>query len=77
MHVTYLDNLPSDTASQIALNRIVGAAEAAAFCNISLPHWRRLYRAGKVPKPVKLSARKLGWRLGTLIEFNSGRTGEV
>lgn len=73
MSRNYLEGLPADVATQITLNRVVGAAEAAAFCNFSLAHWRRLYRAGKVPKPVKLSGRKLGWRQGTLIEFNSQR----
>ena len=62
-----LDNLPTE----IAMHRIVGAADAAAFCNYSLPHWRRLYRAKKVPEPIRLSDRKLGWRIGPLIGFNS------
>ena len=70
---TYLDGLPSDVATEVAMNRIVGAADAAKFCNISLAHWRRLYRAKKVPAPIRLGERKLGWRLGTLIEFNSKR----
>ncbi|MFH6781152.1 MULTISPECIES: helix-turn-helix transcriptional regulator [Methylobacterium] len=72
---SYLDDLPREVASQIAMNRIVGAAEAASFCNYSLPHWRRLYRAKRVPAPVKLNGRKVGWKLGTLIEFNSQRSG--
>lgn len=71
---SYLEGLPPEVAAQIALNRVVGAAEAAAFCNFSLPHWRRLYRAGKVPRPVKLGGRKLGWRQGALIAFNAQRT---
>ena len=70
---SYLDNLPTEIAAEVAMNRIVGAADAAKFCNISLPHWRRLYRAKKVPEPIRLSERKLGWRLRTLIEFNSKR----
>jgi predicted DNA-binding transcriptional regulator AlpA len=73
MAISYLDNLPPEVASAIAMSRIVSAADAAAFCNYSLPHWRRLYRAKKVPEPIRLSARKLGWRIGTLIEFNARR----
>lgn len=72
---TYLEGLSPEVAAQITLNRVVGAAEAAAFCNFSLPHWRRLYRTGKVPKPVKLGGRKLGWRQGALIDFNAQRAG--
>lgn len=39
MAQTYLEGLPPELAAQIVLNRVVGAAEAAAFCNFSLPHW--------------------------------------
>jgi predicted DNA-binding transcriptional regulator AlpA len=56
-------------APEFARHRVLDTAEAAAFCRFSVPHWRRLYRTGKVPKPVRLSARKYGWRLGDLIDF--------
>jgi len=49
-----LDSLPPDMARR----RILDTAEAAEFCKLSVPHWRRLYRTGKVPRPVRLSARK-------------------
>ena len=65
-----LRTLPDDVAAHIALNRVLSTAEAAAYCNLSTPHWRRLLKAGKVPQPVRLSTRKLGWRLGTLIAFH-------
>jgi predicted DNA-binding transcriptional regulator AlpA len=48
---------------------VLDTAESAAFCKLSVPHWRRLYRAKDVPTPLKLSTRKLGWRLGDLIEW--------
>ncbi|KAB0680153.1 helix-turn-helix transcriptional regulator [Aureimonas leprariae] len=57
--------LPADLARQ----RVIGAAEAAAFLNISLPHFRRQYRLGRVPAPIRLTERKLGWRVGTLVDF--------
>ncbi|WP_331311721.1 hypothetical protein [Methylobacterium oryzae] len=56
-------------ADTIAMARVVGSAEAAAFVNLSLAHWLRLSREGKVPAPVRLGARKLGWRIGTLVNF--------
>jgi predicted DNA-binding transcriptional regulator AlpA len=59
-----LANLPSD----LGRNRVLDAAEASAFWGISLPHWRRLYRAGKVPRPIKIGDRKLGWRVGALAD---------
>lgn len=64
---------PADAHSQIAMSRVVGSAEAAAFCNYSLAHWLRLTRAGKTPTPVRLSTRKLGWRIGSLVNFVNER----
>ena len=68
-----LGHLPSD----VTRRRILDTAEAAAFCRISVPHWRRLYRAGKVPKPLRLSTRKYGWRLGDLLDFIDERAGKA
>jgi predicted DNA-binding transcriptional regulator AlpA len=50
-------------------HKIVGAAEAAAFCNFSVNHFRLLCRSGRVPKPFLLGARKLGWRAGDLLDW--------
>jgi predicted DNA-binding transcriptional regulator AlpA len=60
-----LTKLPAD----IIRRRVLTTGEAAAFCRFSIPHWRRLYRAGKVPRPVRLSARKYGWRIGDLVDW--------
>lgn len=49
-------------------SRILTPAEAAAFWGMSLSHWRRMYRRGQTPRPIRLSARKLGWRVGDLID---------
>ena len=73
MATSYFDGLPPEIAAEIAMDRILNSAEAAAFCGHSLPHWRRLYRAGKVPKPIKIADRKYGWRLRTLKEHNASR----
>jgi predicted DNA-binding transcriptional regulator AlpA len=61
-------NLP-DFPAEITRSQVVNTAAAAEFCNYSIPHWRRLYRAGKAPAPVRLSARKYGWRIGDLIDW--------
>jgi predicted DNA-binding transcriptional regulator AlpA len=53
---------------ELARKRVLDTAESAAFLNVSIPTFRRLYRSGRIPKPIKLSARKLGWQLGTLID---------
>lgn len=62
-----------ERASQIDLGRIIGTKEAAAYLNLSVQHFRRLAREGKVPAPVRLSARKLGWRIGALVDFTNQR----
>ena len=67
-----LDQLPSD----IGRHRVLNTAESAAFCRFSIPHWRRLYRANKVPQPIRLSARKLGWCAGDLVDWLEARRSE-
>jgi predicted DNA-binding transcriptional regulator AlpA len=64
-----LDNLPAD----ISRHRILNSAEAARFWGVSVPTWRRMYRAKVVPLPIQLSARKLGWRAGDLIDALAAR----
>jgi hypothetical protein len=46
---------------ELTQNCVLDTTEASAFCGFSVAHWRRLYRTGKVPKPIRLSTRKLGW----------------
>ena len=67
-----LNNLPPD----LGRNRVFGAEASAAFWGVSLPHWRRLYRAGKVPRPIKIGERKLGWRVGALADGLAERAGD-
>jgi predicted DNA-binding transcriptional regulator AlpA len=62
--IMQLDSLPHD----LGRNRIFDSKNSAQFWGVSLPHWRRLYRAGKVPTPIKVGDRKYGWRLGDLID---------
>lgn len=65
-----LDFLPPE----LARSRILGSADAAAFWGVSLPHWRRLYRLNQVPEPIRLSERRLGWRIGDLIDALATRS---
>lgn len=68
-----LGNLPSD----LGRNRVLDAAAASAFWGVSVPHWRRLYRAGKVPQPLKVGERKLGWRIGVLADALAARDAQT
>ena len=42
-------------------NRIIGVEATAAALGLSVAHVRRLYRTKKLPAPVKIGGRKLGW----------------
>src|SRR4051812_17708764 len=68
-----IDDLPS----HVTRHRVLDTAEAAAFCRFSVPHWRRLYRSGDVPAPVRLSTRKYGWRIGDLIDWIEANRAEA
>src|SRR5215208_3708580 len=65
--------VPETLSPELMRSRILDTSEAAAFCGFSVAHWRRLYRNRKVPKPVPLSTRKLGWRVGDLIDWLQSR----
>lgn len=43
-------------------HRIRSEEQAAAFCNISLTHFRRMRRCGQGPRYVQLSERRIGYR---------------
>lgn len=58
----------SSLSPGIELHRILDADQASAFWGVSKSHWRRLYRAQKVPIPIKIGDRKLGWRASDLID---------
>lgn len=67
----------NDLPISIGRHRMLDSAMAAQFWGVSLPHWRRLYRARKVPPPTKVGERKLGWTAGTLIDAQAERASEV
>jgi predicted DNA-binding transcriptional regulator AlpA len=54
--------LPPD----LLADRVIGTNQAAAYCGFSTVHWRALVNSGEAPAPLRLSARKLGWRVSTL-----------
>jgi len=50
-------------------NRVRTEPEAAEYCCISLPHFRRMRRCGLGPRFVQLSTRRIGYRLRDLDEW--------
>ena len=59
-----VDTLPPD----LARHRILNATQAATFWGVSVVQWRRMYRERRVPPPIPISTRKLGWRVGDLVD---------
>jgi predicted DNA-binding transcriptional regulator AlpA len=66
----------TDIPNPLMRHQVIGARQAAELCNFSLPHFRRLYRNGVVPRPLQLGARKLGWRVADLIDWLAVKAGE-
>jgi predicted DNA-binding transcriptional regulator AlpA len=48
-------------------NRLLNSQEAARLLGLSISHFRRLYRAGRLPKPVRIGVRKCAFRQGDLL----------
>ena len=63
--MTVLASLPAD----ITRRRVVGIQDAAAFIGLSVSTLRRMKDAKTIPAPIKLSDRRIGWRMGDLFDY--------
>ncbi|MFC5556672.1 helix-turn-helix transcriptional regulator [Methylobacterium iners] len=57
--------------------RVLNSEEASKYCGFNVQYWRELARKGVAPKPVRLSERKLGWTMGSLIDWIEERSGKT
>ncbi len=64
-------------STNLEKSRILNSAQSAQFIGLSIPHFRRLYRCGKAPKPLLIGERKYGWRAGDLVQWLATRAGEI
>jgi predicted DNA-binding transcriptional regulator AlpA len=64
-----ISSLPIELASR----RVLSIEATAEFIGVSVNTCRRMYEAGTLPKPIPLNARKLGYQVGTLIEWLEDR----
>ena len=64
-----LAHLPLD----IARRRVLPTKESAAFLGISVSTLRRLRDQRTLPKPIELSTRRIGWRIGDLCDYQDAR----
>ena len=63
-----------DLPPSLNRDRVLDSAQAANFLGISVPHFRRLYRAKRVPSPIMIGYRKYGWQVGVLVDFVAAKT---
>jgi predicted DNA-binding transcriptional regulator AlpA len=68
---------PAVTALPPALEsrRLLDTKQSASVAGYSVAHFRDLVRRGVAPQPVRLSARKLGWRVGDLVAWIDSKAG--
>jgi predicted DNA-binding transcriptional regulator AlpA len=67
--VPTFDNLPTD----LGRNRILPTWQSADFTGNSYSEWRAKYSRGETPPAIRIGKRKLGWRLGDLIDWIEAR----
>ena len=68
---------PAATALPPALEsrRLLDTKQSASIAGYSVQHFRDLVRRGIAPQPIRLSARKLGWRAGDLANWIDSKAG--
>lgn len=54
--------LPADLSE----HRVLNSAQAAKLCGIHVVTLRKLSRSGGAPAPVRIGARRYGWKAGEL-----------
>ena len=61
--------LPVKLPEQLERVRLINVEQFAALLGFSVQHTRRLYRAGKLPAPIKINGRKCGWPAHVAVKF--------
>ena len=70
MQLNNAKSLPADAA----VHRVLNSKQTAEVANTSERQIRRMVRAGTFPKPIRLTDRKIGWKLSDLLaHFESRR----
>jgi predicted DNA-binding transcriptional regulator AlpA len=57
-----------------SLDRVVSEAQAAEIIGLSKDTLRREFRAGRAPERVRLSGRRIGYRLSAIYAFLEAHT---
>ncbi|MFC1459590.1 helix-turn-helix transcriptional regulator [Microvirga arabica] len=65
-----LGNLPLE----VARHRVLDVKQTAALLSLSVPSVRRLHRQKQIPEALRISSRRIGWRLGDLVDWLAARS---
>ena len=57
--------------------RVIAEARAADLAALSLPHFRRLRRASQGPRFVRLGERRVGYRVGDVLDWIDARLSDA
>jgi prophage regulatory protein len=58
----------------LGLERVLSVQQAAELFGVSVATFRRQHWAGKTPPPIRLSERRIGWRVRDLLEHLEKRS---
>ena len=58
----------------LGLERVLNVQQAAELFGVSVATFRRQHWVGKTPPPIRLSERRLGWRVRDLLEHLEKRS---
>ena len=61
-------------APRSVLDRVVSEAEAAEIIGYSKDTLRREFRAGRAPERIRISGRRIGYRLSAIYQFLESHT---
>ena len=64
-----LDSLPPE----LGRHRILTLKQTCEFTGLANPTWRAKHARGETPPAIKIGKRKLGWRLGDLVDWIAAR----
>lgn len=73
--MTHFGSARRPTAPLDTFDPVIGTADLPGLgIHYNLNHLRRMWRAGKFPKPFKISANRLGWRRSVIVAWIDERT---
>lgn len=67
----------NELPTEFSAHRILSTEQSATLLGQSIPSFRRSYRQGLIPPPIRIGARKYGWRASDLLAFLEKKASEA